>query len=272
MERDHLTCRVIDAHAHIYPEKIAQKAAAAIGAFYEAPMRYDGTARNLLASGERIGTERYLVCGVATVPDQVQSVNDFIAASAAREPRFVPLGTLHPAMADVEREIDRIEALGLRGIKLHADFQRFCIDDPAAMPIYRAAAARRLPILFHTGDSRYDFSHPDCLRRVLAEVPDLIAIAAHFGGYSEWDDVYHYERSPNLYFDTCSSLAWLSADRAAALIDHFGADRFLFGTDYPMWDHREELERLRSLGLSDSDLRGILALNFEDLFDRRLAR
>ena len=43
--------RIIDAHTHIYPEKIAEKAGEAIGGFYNVPIYHTGTAEELLKSG-----------------------------------------------------------------------------------------------------------------------------------------------------------------------------------------------------------------------------
>ena len=51
--------------------------------------------------------------------------------------------------------------LGLRGIKIHPDFQKLAIDDESAIDTYKAIARRGLPVLFHMGDNRYDFSSPE---------------------------------------------------------------------------------------------------------------
>ena len=88
---------------------------------------------------------------------------------------------LHAAMEDPLSEIDRIEKLSLKGIKLHPNTQRFPIDDIRMDPVYDALQGR-LPVLIHCGDPRYDYSHPRRLRRVLERFPKLTVIAAHLGG------------------------------------------------------------------------------------------
>ena len=143
---------IADAHAHIFPGKIAEKAVGAIGAFYSIPMQHPGSPEALLESGRAIGVRKYLVCSTATRPGQVVSINDFIRESCAVHPEFVGFGTLHPSFPDIPGEIRRIREMGLRGVKLHPDFQQFSIDDPAAFPIYEGCAEGGLPILFHTGD------------------------------------------------------------------------------------------------------------------------
>ena len=122
--------RIIDAHAHIFPEKIAAKAVASIGDFYDLTMHDgNGTAEALLESGKQIGTERYLVCSTATKPGQVQAINDFIWAESQAHPEFVPFATLHPEMEGLEEEMERILSRGYYGLKLHPDFQEFHIHD-----------------------------------------------------------------------------------------------------------------------------------------------
>ena len=101
---------------------------------------------------------------------------------------------------------------------------------------------------------------------VARKFPSLTCIAAHFGGYCHWQDVEIYRELPNVWFDTSSSLFKLPRERALELIEKLGHRRFLFGTDFPMWDHREELERFLSLGLPEEVRDDILHRNFCRLF------
>ncbi|MBR7111284.1 MAG: amidohydrolase family protein, partial [Clostridia bacterium] len=122
-----------------------------------------------------------------------------------------------------------------------------------------------LPILFHAGDHRYEFSAPKRIAKIAKLFPGLTIIAAHFGGYHRWDEVDVYEGLDNVYFDTCSSFFMLSADRAKELIYKFGTDKFLFGTDYPMWKAEDEVENILNLHLSDEDNQKIFYKNAEKL-------
>ena len=176
--------------------------------------------------------------------------------------------TLHQDMEDAEREILRVKKMGLRGIKLHPDFQKFEIDDEKMFPTYKILEREKLPILFHTGDKRYDFSGPRHLIKIMERFPDLVCIGAHFGGYSEWKEAEMYPKSKNLFFDTSSSLDVLPTDGALALISHFGVEQFMFGTDYPMWTPSEEIEKVLALGLSEADYEKIFHANFERLFGK----
>lgn len=258
---------IIDAHAHIYPEKIAKKATDTIGVFYDIEMEMPaGTAERLLEEGARAGIGRFVVHSVATTAHQVRSINEFIKREMAAHPEFIGFITLHQDLTEEEvvSEVSWAIENGFRGIKLHPDFQKFHIDDQVAEKFYRAASGR-LPILFHVGDDRYDFSKPERLVRMARKYPELNFIAAHFGGYRCWDDAPLYKGLKNVYFDTCSSLPFISVQRARELIDMLGADRFFFATDFPMWDAEGELERFFSIPMTDSEREMILSGNIKRL-------
>lgn len=255
-----------DAHAHIYPEKIAEKATASVGSFYGLHMEYVGLPSVLARRGREAGIDRFLVCSVATKAEQVSSINRFIAGTCKQYPQFVGLAAWHQDLEDVPAGLDGIQALGLRGIKLHPDFQAFNIDDPAMLPLYRGAAERGLPILFHMGDDRTDFSAPIRLARVLDKVPELVCIAAHLGGYTQWRAARECLRGGRVYTDCSSSLAFLTREEARESIAHFGPERVMFGTDFPMWPVEEELARFFALGLTQEENAQILYGAFAGLF------
>lgn len=242
-----------DIHTHIYPDDIARKAAESVQKFYgiggEGDM--DGTAGTLLERGKAAGISRFLILPVAIRPDRVQGINDYIAAQTRAHREFVGFGTVHARMEGLLEEVERIAALGLRGVKMHPDSQKFPIDDPALFPMYETLRGK-LPVMLHMGDHRYDYSQPARLRRVLELFPGLQVIAAHFGGYSVYEEAFQQLRDKNCIFDTSSSLMFLEPGRAEKYINAYGAERMAFGTDYPMWDPVEERKRFDTLRLTDA--------------------
>ena len=235
--------KIADAHAHIFPVKIAAKATGSIGSFYETDMFADASAQNLLEAGDKIGVSKYLVCSSAVTPEQAFNINEFIADECRKQPRFLGFAALHPLMEDYKEEIAHAKSLGLRGVKIHSDFQKVDIDNQKSIDFYREIARNNLPVLFHMGDDRYDYSSPDRLQNLMRQVPDLVVLAAHFGGYMRWDEAGKLVPNENLYFDTSSSLTVIDKNKALSLIEKFGVDKFFFGTDFPMWDPKEEIER-----------------------------
>ena len=248
--------------------KIAAKAAKSIGDFYDAPPGNLACAEVLLEKEREAGIGTALICNSAVNAGQVAGSNTFLAETCAAHPEFLGFGSLFPGMENWEEELDRLEAFGLRGVKIHPDFQRVPIDLPEAVPMYREIARRGLAVLFHMGDARYDFSAPERLRNLKRQVPDLVAIAAHFGGYQAWEASLRCPQPEGIWYDTSSSLMFLSTDMAKRMLDTFGVERFLFGSDFPMWTPGRELERfLRlDLGLSYAEKEDILYHNFARLF------
>ncbi|MFI3229597.1 MAG: amidohydrolase family protein [Bacillota bacterium] len=261
--------RIIDIHAHIYPEKIAHKAVCNIAHFYNVPENNaKGTPAHLLTLGQGYNVEYVVVNSVATAVQQVESINNFICDSAKNEPKFIAFATLHPDMqeAEIRAEIARVKAMGLCGIKLHPDCQRFKLTGARGHKLFSLIDAD-MPILVHTGDRRGSFSNPNLMAEIVKEFPHLRFIAAHFGGYSEWDKVACYKDIPNVYFDTSSSMRFMSKAQIKDIIDLMGVDRFMFGTDYPLWGYAEDIATLESLGLSEEDLDKIFYTNAYNFFN-----
>ncbi|MBR3094209.1 MAG: amidohydrolase [Clostridia bacterium] len=260
---------VIDTHCHIYPDKIALKAAKGIGTFYDTPMRYDGRLDTLKAVSAKAHVVHSVIFSVATTPHQVHSINTFIAENVRQiGGRFTGLGTLHPDSADMEADILELKALGLKGVKLHPDVQQFPIDDSRGRLICALCAKHKLPLLLHCGDYRYDYSNVNRLIPLLEDYPDLQMIGAHFGGWSVWAQAAEaLHKYPNITVDASSTFHWVSRDTAKKLIALYGADRVLFGSDFPMWDPKDEIEYLLSLGLTDDELEHIFYQNAQRMFD-----
>lgn len=259
--------KIIDCHCHIYPEKIAAKAVESIGKFYDLPMSYNGTASQMIQKSREAGITHSVVFSVATTPHQVASINKFIADEVSAEKSLIGLGAVHPESENQQADIDSVVSLGLRGVKLHPDIQGFAADDPRCMRIYELCRERGLVVLIHMGDLRYDFSNPNRIIPVLEKFDGIKIVGAHLGGWSLWKEA---EKTlsgyKNFIVDCSSSLAFMPPDEAKRIIRAYGADRVLFGTDYPMWEFKAELERFFDLGLSKEENEAILYNNAARLF------
>ena len=259
--------KIIDAHCHIYPDKIAQKASDSTGDFYKIPSLLDGKISTLLEHGEKAGIGHFVVQSVATTPKQVSSINNFIADSVANSNgKFTGLGTLHPDSDDIEADVREIIDLGLKGVKLHPDIQKFKIDDYRMLKIYELCEGE-LPILIHTGDYRYDFSNPNRMMPILDIYKNLPVIGAHFGGWSIWEEATQkLKEYKNFYVDCSSSLYAMTPEKAKELIMEYGTKRVLFGTDYPMWKPETEIEKFMQIDLTEKQREDIFYNNTAKLF------
>lgn len=252
---------IIDCHTHIYPDKIAQKAADAIGNFYGIPMSMDGSLGTLLSAMDRSGVDKCLVCSAAVDAVHVRPVNDYIISAVKAHPdRLMGFGTLHPDLENPGQELDYMLKNGLLGVKLHPDMQKFALEESRTEKLY-AVCEGVCPMLLHTGDKRYHYSNPTQIPPILKKYPRLVLECAHLGGYSEWDDAVRCLIDTNVYVDCSSSFFAMDDEKARELIMAYGEDRVLFGSDYPMWDMQKERARLEGLELPPEMMKKIYAGN-----------
>lgn len=254
--------KIADIHAHIFPDKLAEKASHSIGDFYGVSIEREANMHCLTAEDRLAGVTRCVVSNSATSAKQVFNANTFLAEAVRGHAGYLAFGTIYPGMDGYEEELDRMLELGLRGIKIHPDFQKLAIDDESAIDTYKAIARRGLPVLFHMGDNRYDFSSPERLTNLLRRVPDLQVVAAHFGGWNIWPQSLAHPQPESVLYDTSSTLGMTDRDIVLRLIDKIGPDRLIFGTDFPMWSPKEELARFLALDLDESSRQKILYKNF----------
>ena len=244
--------KIIDIHSHIYPDSIAQKASDSVKEFYEGlgDPSMNGTESMLLQRGEKAGISQFVVLPVAIRPDRVKSINDYIYQRAQANSSLIPFGTVHAAMDGLTDEVERLIALGVKGVKMHPDSQRFDLDDSRLFPMYEAVRSR-VPVMLHMGDPRYDYSHPLRLRRLLELFPGLEVIAAHLGGYSMYETARECLQDTSCVMDISSSARFLEPGAAEKYINLYGAERIAFGSDYPMFDPLEEVNNFLRLKLTD---------------------
>lgn len=249
--------KIIDIHTHIYPDDIAQKATDSVRDFYQiGGAGMSGTAGMLLERGKTAGISQFVILPVAIRPDRVQGINDFIVHQLPQHPEFIGFGTVHAKMDGLTDEVARIMALGLKGIKMHPDSQRFHIDDTRLYPMYEMIQGK-LPIMLHMGDHRYDYSHPVKLRKILDQFPRLQAVAAHFGGYSMYREACDLLKDTDCILDVSSSMMFMPDGEAEKYIGIYGAERMAYGTDYPLWDPVTEVNRFLQLKLPPDQLEQI---------------
>ena len=266
---------VIDFHAHIYTDDMAPKAIASVKRRMGVRVPGLGTVADLLGSMAKAGVERSIILPLAPLPKHVRPTNDFFLAAAGNGGGLVPFGAIHPFQEDLDEELDRLQAAGVRGVKAVPFLQSFYPDDPRCDRLYQAVADRGMVLLLHAGKVPEDlpefFGTPDRFARMAERHPDLVVILAHLGGWEMWSGVREYliPAAENVYFDTAYISPSLTSAEACDLIVEIGADRVLFGTDYPWTDQAEEIEFVGEMDLSGREKRMILSENAERLLSPR---
>lgn len=239
--------RTYDIHTHAFHPKIAERAVGQLYDYYHIDPAGDGTLEDLQRKISEAGLDCAVVHSAATTPEQVVPANNWAIQLQQKAEGILAFGTVHTGFAEWEKEFDRLEAAGVRGIKLHPDFQGIWLDDKELEPIFEAAAGRFV-MMFHVGDRRApekNFSCPFKIAAIKRKFPRLQMIAAHLGGLFHWQHVPQELAGLGIYIDTSSCLQFIGEGQLQAIIAAIPRNLWLFGSDYPLMTPLQSLELLQ---------------------------
>ncbi len=237
---------LIDFHTHAFPDRIApgvvEKLARGAGGLHPST---DGTVLGLTRSLERMNAQGVLL-PVATKSSQQQSINNW--AIEQKSDRLIPFGSVFPPAEDAVDELERMARMGLRGVKLHPEYQGFQVDDPRVRPLYRKIGQLKMIVVFHAGQDMAYLPpcrcEPGMLQRAMEYLEGAQVVAAHWGGLLMGDHVLtDLKPAKNLYLDTAYSHGRVLIPVLRALIEAHGPEHILFGSDTP-WSPMEDEARL----------------------------
>lgn len=254
---------IVDVHTHIFPDELAPKAMYRLQQAADGVVAYlDGTKADLLRSMEEAGIDRSVVCPVTTKPTQDRAANEWV--TLLDDERLIPFGTVHAANDDAAGEVRRAVELGVKGFKLHPEYQDFAPTDERARPMLEAIAEAGVPVLFHAGvDIEIPTVHgtPHSFAKLNDSLPELEMILAHMGSFRMWDEVSRWLVGRHVHFDTSYVHKDLSSNEFAELVRELGAEKILFGSDSPWGKQEEELSSVRASGLAEDEVTAILGGN-----------
>jgi predicted TIM-barrel fold metal-dependent hydrolase len=197
---------------------------------------------------------------IANQARQVDRVNEFAAGLVAGN--RIAFGTVHVGLS-VEDNLASLHRHGITAVKLHPLFQRFSLDDRRLWSILEAFGSE-IAVITHVGQGGDPFtnslSSPKMIRDIARQFPDLRLMACHFGGYKILDDAEEMLAGSDVVLETSwpPSLTTLRPERVRNLIRQHGAERIVFGSDWPMTSPREEIAAIEALGLSDDETKLVL--------------
>ena len=274
---------VIDFHTHTFPNKIAEVAVKKLSSEGHIPAFLNGTAEGLKASMQTAGVDYSVVLPVATNPLKLASMNDFSINNNGKG-SLIYFGAVHPDAPDWQDELLRLSNNGIKGIKIHPIYQGVDIDDDRYLKILYRAGELGLIVTMHAGD---DIGFPGVVRcspkmtaNALKQVGDVKIILAHMGGWKNWQEVAEHLSGTSAMLDTSFSLGkikpldstysdeflnLMDQNDFCALVNVFGSENVLFGTDSPWTDQKCSLDAFLDLPLSDADKQNILSLNAKRL-------
>lgn len=258
---------IIDTHTHIFPDTLAKHA---MNVLQKAKVVSEcfPTKDELLKTMERNGVDKSVVLHIATKEKQHEDVLKF--ACDVNCGKFISFGSVMPDSASALEYLWKISDAGLRGIKFHPPLQRFKPEEKQFFPLYDLARTLGLIVVFHAG---WDPTYPetlDCPPNSIIEIernfPGLKIVAAHMGGLKMAQEVLNTLAGHNVYLDTawCAE-PWMDIRTMESIIARHGADKILFGSDYPWHDPKREIELIDNLSLPFSAKELILGENAKRL-------
>ncbi len=261
---------LIDFHTHCFPEKIAARAILKLSHNSGGLMpQTDGTLAGLKRLMKEDDVSLSVIMSIATNERQMRAVNDF-AKEAEDKKHILAFGSVYPYSEQALDELDRIKDMGLKGIKLHPDYQNFFVDDVRLKPLYRKISRLGLITLFHAG---VDFGYappyhgtPERFAKMLSWF-DSPVILAHWGGNGYTQQVLDLLCGLPVYFDTSFGYAAMPRSAALRILNKHGIDKMLFGSDTPWHRPAWEKKLLESLDIGDSALEKIYYKNAKTLLE-----
>ena len=269
----------IDCHMHAFADNIADKAVEQLKEYYHVPAPYTGRTSEMLKVAAEVKLDGCVLIVAATRPTQVKPANNWVL-TLRREyleqrqktpdalPRIAHFGTYHPDDANWLAEVQRLKAAGIRGIKIHPEFQGIDLADERLNAFFEEVK-NDFVLLIHVGDpvaTPQNASTPQKVRCILDNHPGIKMIAAHMGGYLFWEEAHDCLAGRDLYLDTSSALCYMDHGLARKIIQKHGVEKILFGSDYPLHSPREEAQIIdRIPWLTTAEKEKILGLNCAEL-------
>jgi predicted TIM-barrel fold metal-dependent hydrolase len=275
---------IIDFHTHVFPPQIKKDRKKYIeldpcfAILYSDPKAKIATAEELIASMDKAGVDVSVITNIGwTTHELCLETNDYIIESVARYPeRLIGFGAVQPQSPEgAAAEIERCARAGLKGIgEMRPDIQLLDLTDEMLMaPFVEALRKHKLILLTHASEPVGHDYHgkgaitPDVLYPFITSFPDLTIVCAHWGGglpfYALMPEV--KKAMANVFFDTAASPLLYTPEIYNHVIPLVGADKILFGSDYPLLEQGRLIEEIKALKLGEEAENLILSGNARGL-------
>ena len=271
---------IIDFHTHLFPESICSGRQAccesepAFDMLYRSPKSRLVSPPELLAAMDDNGVDQSVVFGFPWQSAELfRRHNDFIMNTVQRHPdRLIGFGCFDPSNREAAEEAERCLDGGLAGIGELAFYRSGIENESLAQlaPIMDVCRERGRPVLIHTNEpvgSQYPGKTPNTLAqiyRLIERFPANTIVLAHWGGGLFFFSLLKKEvkdRLRNVYFDTAASPFLYDAAVYRIAIQVAGADKILFGSDFPLIPPTRYFREIEAAGLSDAERRQICGMN-----------
>lgn len=265
---------IIDFHTHTFPEKIAARTIQLLENRCGQKAYSNGTLKGLLNQMEEGNIDISVIQPVVTKPEQFKTINETaVYVNEHYGEKIISFGGIHPESANYKKELLEIKSMGLKGIKLHPDYQGTFIDDMKYLHIIDYASELGLITLVHAGVDvgipEPVHCSPKAARVMLDQVRPEKLVLAHLGGCDLWDEVEHELVGRNVYLDTAVIYGRIQENQFLKIVKEHGIDKILFATDSPWCEQKSSVEWMKNQPLKDEELSMIFSENALKLLELR---
>lgn len=258
---------IIDFHTHMFPDIIAERTLQKLSKSFGMAPDTDGTYDGLLSSAKDAAIDLAVVLPVVTKPLQFKTINEF--AARHQEGRILSFGGIHPASENYREELRTIKSMGMKGIKLHPDYQDIYFNDIRCKRVVDYATELGLIVSVHAGVDPLCPDDVHCTPQMAAELIDEVQpeklVLAHLGGNQQWDEVEEYLVGKDVYLDTAVIFDYIEPEQFIRIMRNHGSDKILFATDSPWAKQKKFVEIVKNLPITDEEKENVLGGNAERL-------
>jgi predicted TIM-barrel fold metal-dependent hydrolase len=275
---------IIDFHTHVFSPQIKKNRNRYIdndpcfAVLYSKKEAKLATTEELIDSMDKAGIDVSVIVNIGWMTHELcVETNDYILESIARYPqRLIGFGTVQPQSPRAAiAEIERCAQGGAKGIgEMRPDMQLFDLGDEEIVPPFAEALKKhKLILLTHASEPvGHDYPGkgiitPDTLYPLITRYPDLTIVCSHWGGglpfYALMPEV--KQAMKNVFFDTAASPFLYSSEIYQQVSQLVGADKILFGSDYPLLTQTRLLQEISAADLPEEAKSLILSGNAQRL-------
>lgn len=260
---------LIDFHTHIFPRAVREHreqylpGEPAFELLYASEKSRMVGADELVAAMDAHGVDKAVTFGFPWQSlETARRHNDYIIEAVRRHPgRLIGFCCVDAGQPQAALEVARCLEAGLSGV---GELAFYCDDFACSLDemdqIMALARAHDCPVMIHTNEP-VGHQYPGKTRNTLAQIYALVKrytdnriVLAHWGGGIFWYNLMKKEVSEtlaNVWFDTAASPFLYKPDIYRLASELAGADKILFGTDYPLLAASRYLKEMDQAGLTD---------------------
>jgi predicted TIM-barrel fold metal-dependent hydrolase len=235
----------IDAHIHLYPEKLMN----AIYKYFDRlgwKLPLQPGIPDAMAYLDALGVEKAFLLLYAHKANMSQELNLWAHDLCQQYPQLIPFGCFFPDDREPEELVRTcLKDWGFAGFKLHFNVQQYRPDDSRYNPVYRGVLEYGGGLVMHIGTFPNSGEHlgAERLLAVLKKFPALKVMVAHLGFFQTEDFWRIMDRYPGVYLDTAFILGnpqfHENISLVAETLQRF-PERVVYGSDFPLICHRLE--------------------------------